>query len=266
MAVDLSSILAKIEEQSKVAQVENLKRYEQAMAIYDEIVTRYQPGGEFEKKSLTDLERRKTRDVGAEEGKLISSGLSGTTVAGGVGRRWEEEVGTPERLKLEDVLMQRLSAAQQGKAEFIERREDTYPDYGLVAQLASQSASGGGDTGDGGTSGGGSAGGFNNIGGGMFNFGRGGSGGTPLGNTWGSYGASAGGSTPMLNYADEMAAKRQESKGKAAGEGGYEGVPSEIGYGPYGGTKTKKRTWVKNTPGVRGQPTVAGTSGHWEYI
>jgi len=54
------------------------------------------------------------------------------------GRRWEEAVGGPERLKLEDIQMQRLSQAQIGKAGFIERREDIGPDYGMIAQLATQ--------------------------------------------------------------------------------------------------------------------------------
>lgn len=147
----LDEILGKIDEQSEAARAANLKRYEQAMAIYDEIISRYRPGGAFEAKTLGELEKRKTREVGAEKQELISSGLAGTTVMGGVGRRWEEEVGAPARLQLEDILMQRLSQAQLGKAEFMERREDVYPDYSLAAQLATQyGAAGGGGGGAGG--------------------------------------------------------------------------------------------------------------------
>jgi len=110
-----------------------------ALDIYDEIIRRYAPGGAFEQRYLGELERRKTREVGRETQQLISSGLYGTTVLGGVPRRWEEEVGGPERLKLEDIQMQRLSEAQASKAGFIA------PDYGMVAQLASQIGAGGGD-------------------------------------------------------------------------------------------------------------------------
>lgn len=146
MPYDLSTILQQIEQQAQTAQQENLKRYQQAMAIYDEIISRYQPGGAFEKKALAELEKRKVREVGGEQQQLISSGLAGTTVMGAVPRKWEAEVGEPARLSLEDILMQRLSAAQTGKAEFIERREDVYPDYSLMAQLASQASAAGGGT------------------------------------------------------------------------------------------------------------------------
>jgi len=71
---------------------------------------------------------------------LISSGLFGTQAAAGVGMQWERTVGAPARLRLEDIMMQRLSQAQIGKAQAIERREDIYPDYGLMSQLIAQVA------------------------------------------------------------------------------------------------------------------------------
>lgn len=133
-----SQTLAKITEQEEAAKTANLQRYEQAMAIYDEIIARYRPGGEFGKAALGQLEQRKVLDVGKETQQLISSGLYGTTTMGATGRRWEEAVGGPERLKLEDIQMQRLSQAQVGKAGFMERREDIGPDPSLVAQLSQQ--------------------------------------------------------------------------------------------------------------------------------
>jgi hypothetical protein len=134
----MASLLEQLQAQKQAAKAANLKRYEQAMAIYDEIISRYRPGGEFGRAALGQLEKRKIRDVGKETQQLISSGLYGTTTMAATGRRWEESVGGPERLKLEDIQMQRLSEAQIGKAGFIERREDIGPDYGMIAQLASQ--------------------------------------------------------------------------------------------------------------------------------
>jgi len=110
----------------------------QALAIYDEIIKRYQPGGAFEKSYLQQLGVRKATEVGRESQQLISSGLYGTTTMAGLPGKWEKEVGGPERLRLEDIQMQRLSEAQRGKATFLT------PDYGLTAQLASQIGAGGG--------------------------------------------------------------------------------------------------------------------------
>lgn len=134
----MPTLLEQFQQQEQAAKAANLQRYQAAMEIYDEIISRYRPGGEFGKAALGQLEARKVRDVGKETQQLISSGLYGTTTMAATGRRWEEAVGGPERLKLEDIQMQRLSEAQVGKAGFIERREDIGPDYGMIAQLASR--------------------------------------------------------------------------------------------------------------------------------
>jgi len=118
----------------------NEQRYAQAMSIYDEIIKRYQPGGTFGKAALGQLETQKVRDVGRETQQMISSGLYGTTTTAGLPTKWEAEVGAPSRLRLEDIMMQRLSQAQIGKAGFIERREDVYPDVGAYAGYAAQAA------------------------------------------------------------------------------------------------------------------------------
>lgn len=134
----MASLYEQLRQQEQAAKEANLKRYSEAMQIYDEIISRYRTGGEFGKAALGQLGKQKIRDVGAETQQLISSGLYGTTTMAGTGRRWEESVGAPARLKLEDIQMQRLSEAQIGKAGFIERREDVGPDYGQAAGLASQ--------------------------------------------------------------------------------------------------------------------------------
>lgn len=118
----------------------NEMRYAQAMSIYDEIIKRYQPGGTFGQAALGQLEKQKVRDVGAETQQMISSGLYGTTTTAGLPGKWEAEVGAPARLRLEDIMMERLSQAQIGKAGFIERREDVYPAVGAAAGYAQQEA------------------------------------------------------------------------------------------------------------------------------
>jgi hypothetical protein len=135
-------LMAKFESSSTAAREATDKRLAQATAIYDEIIRRYQPGGVFEERGLAQLGKQKTADVGGEMQQLISSGLYGTTTTAGVGRRWEESVGEPARMTLEDVMMQRLSQAQVGKAGLLERVEDVGPDPDLYARLMAQAASG----------------------------------------------------------------------------------------------------------------------------
>lgn len=133
-----NKLLSQFGAKEKEARASNLKRYEQAMSIYDQIIARSQPGGAFEKRALGEIERQKTKGVGQEMQQLISSGLFGTTTASGAGKRWEAEVGAPARLTLEDMMQQRVSGAQRDKAGFIERRSDPYPDYSMLANLASR--------------------------------------------------------------------------------------------------------------------------------
>lgn len=119
----------------------NKKRMGEINAIHDEIIKRYQLGGQFLKGGQALLEQQKGRETGKSMQQLISSGLYGTTTAAGLGRQWESEVGAPARFKLEDVAMERLSSAQLGKAGFQERIEEPYPDYNTLAQASAARAS-----------------------------------------------------------------------------------------------------------------------------
>jgi len=138
MASTLDQLMQSFQKSADTAKAANLKRYNQAMNIYDAVISNYSPGGAFEKATLSGLEKQKTRDVGKETHDLISSGLFGTTTQAATGRKWEEAVGSPSRLKMEDIQMQRMSDAQLGKASFLSSAEDVGPDLGLMAQLFSQ--------------------------------------------------------------------------------------------------------------------------------
>jgi len=148
MANYLNQLLAA----NKAANEANILREKQATAIYDEIIRRYQPGGSFEAKSLAELDRLKKRSVteqyGQSEQQAISGGMFGVQrpTRAGMGMKWEESVGAPARLSLEDVLMQRLSGAQQNKASFIESIQDVGPSlsdiYGMAQAGQSSQASG----------------------------------------------------------------------------------------------------------------------------
>lgn len=137
---ELDKIIAQMQESAEKSRLANVGRQQQVEAIFDEIIARYGPGGTYGKGAEAQLARQKVSDVGAGAQRLISSGLYGTEVGGGLETAWESEVGAPARLRLEDIKMERLSQAQIGKAGFMERVEDVYPDYGLMAQLISGAA------------------------------------------------------------------------------------------------------------------------------
>jgi len=134
----LSSIISQLTQQAAAARAENLRRYEEAMEIYKQIEQMYAPGGSFLKGAEAQIERGKEREVARGMQALVSAGLAGTTRAAGLGRLYEEEVATPARMKLETIRTQALAQAMQARAGFIERRQDTYPDLGMIAQLASR--------------------------------------------------------------------------------------------------------------------------------
>ena len=102
------------------------------------MVGMYAPGGGFGAGYEAQLERTKTRDVASGTQQLISSGLYGSTTAAGLGKAWEEDVGAPARLRLEDLRKQKYADVLSQKASFVERIQDLYPDYGLIAGLQSQ--------------------------------------------------------------------------------------------------------------------------------
>lgn len=144
----LDDLLAKATQQEEEAKLANLSRQQQIEAIWDEVIKRYQPGGTFQTEAFRQLGVQKEQDVMREYGSrtqdMISRGLFGTSVApsqGEIGRKWERDVGAPSRLKLEDLMMQRLSTAQSEKAGFLERIENDYPDYNSIAQLMAQASS-----------------------------------------------------------------------------------------------------------------------------
>jgi len=139
-------LIGQMEKAAESARAANEKRYEQAMSLYEGIVQRYQPGGTFEAAHEQLLQTQKKRDVAGGQQALVSSGLFGTTRASGLGRAWEEQVGGPSRLQRSDILAQRLTQAEIGKAGLVERREDVGPSYSDIFNMAQAAGATGGKT------------------------------------------------------------------------------------------------------------------------
>ncbi len=91
--------------------------------LLDEIIQRYQPGGEFGKEALATLETRKGKTLAKQGQSLVTAGLGGSTIGAGLGKKFEEDVGTPFRLGVEEQRLGALTQAMQAKAGYLERGE-----------------------------------------------------------------------------------------------------------------------------------------------
>jgi len=76
----------------------------------------YQPGGGFGKGVEAGLERGRVKAVSAGMQHLVGAGLAGTTMAGTLGKKYEEEVGAPTRLGVEERRAQAISGIEMTQA------------------------------------------------------------------------------------------------------------------------------------------------------
>lgn len=75
-------------------------------------MAQYAPGGGFGKGIEAGLERGRTKALASGMQSLVSTGLAGTTMAAGLGKKYEEEVAAPTRLRLESMRAERISALE----------------------------------------------------------------------------------------------------------------------------------------------------------
>lgn len=120
------------------AYANQLKRSKEVQSIYDRIIGMYGEGSTYGKAAEYQLELRKTRDVGATIQRDISRGLYGIRP---YEAEWEQTVGTPERLTLEDIKSQRLASALAMKAGSLQDITEQYPDYSALQQALAAQAS-----------------------------------------------------------------------------------------------------------------------------
>ena len=146
-AMSIQELIASFDKKEEESRLANLSRENQVRAIYDQVISRYQSGGAFEQAGEAMIGRAKTKDVGARTQHAIGSGLFNTQATGAIGQSWEQDVGAGMRTGLQDTMMQRLSSAQLGKADFITGIENRYPDSGQLGGMMEGmgQASGGGE-------------------------------------------------------------------------------------------------------------------------
>lgn len=80
-----------------------------ARSAFSRAIAQYQPGGGFGKGVEAALGRSRTKAMASGMQSLVSSGLSGTTTAAGLGKKFEEEVGMPTRMGVEEARAGNLS-------------------------------------------------------------------------------------------------------------------------------------------------------------
>jgi hypothetical protein len=136
--INYASLYADTQKREAGALKANVKRETEIRGIYDQLIGQGQ--GAFRTAGLADIEQSKTRAVGAGTQQLVSSGLYGTTTAASIPVQAENQAAL-SRLKLEDIIQQRTSELKLGKAGFVERIEDPYPDYNQLIQAMAAQAS-----------------------------------------------------------------------------------------------------------------------------
>lgn len=87
--------------------------------IFTEAMKRYQPGGQFGKRELALLGRAKKKALARGYQSAVTAGLAGTSVPEAMGAKFQEEVGEPTRLGLEDIRSQRLTDIMMAKAGYL---------------------------------------------------------------------------------------------------------------------------------------------------
>jgi uncharacterized protein with gpF-like domain len=131
--INYASLYEDLQKRESGARAANIAREKEIRGIYGQEIAQYEEGGAFKQAGLADIERTKTRAIGAGTQQMISSGMYGTTTAASIPVQAEAQAGQA-RLKLEDLLQQRVTQAKRGLAGFVERIEDPYPDYNMLLQ------------------------------------------------------------------------------------------------------------------------------------
>ena len=83
-----------------------------ATSAIQKAMAQYAPGGGYGKGIEADLERGRVKSVASGMQNLVSSGLANTTMAGGLGKKYEEEVAAPTRANMEETRASAIASLQ----------------------------------------------------------------------------------------------------------------------------------------------------------
>ena len=88
----------------------------ETLAAIERAKAQYAPGGGFGAGTEAGLERGRVKAMASGMQGLVSAGLAGTTMAGTLGKKYEEEVAAPTRLGVEERRAQALSGIEMAQA------------------------------------------------------------------------------------------------------------------------------------------------------
>ena len=108
--------------------------------LFKEAKALYAPGGEYMKGIEASISRGAKKSVASGVQQLASAGLAGTSIVGGLGKKYEEEIGMPAR---ERATTARLSALSGLLAQEASVQMQTAPRYGYQAPTPSYGGGGG---------------------------------------------------------------------------------------------------------------------------
>ena len=123
-----------------------------ARTAWEQAIAQYGPEGGYGKGVEAGLERGRVQATTSGMQSLVSAGLAGTTMAAGLGKKYEEEVAVPARARVEETRAQAIAGLRAGLAGAEQRGYETAEDRALrerltMRQLSTQQAIAGGQTG-----------------------------------------------------------------------------------------------------------------------
>lgn len=138
LATNLDQLLKQYEQAETQIRTQQLQQVDRARTYLQKIVDIYSPGGAYGAGMEAVLAGQKVQDVSKASQKGISSGLYGIR---NYGAEWEATVGTPARLRLEDIKLERQTGALGALAQFEAGVNYEAPDYSnlMSAMLAGSS-------------------------------------------------------------------------------------------------------------------------------
>ncbi len=108
----------------------------EATSAMQKAIEYYQPGGGFGKGTEAALARGETRTVASGAQSLVSSGLTGTTMMAGLGKKYQEEVAAPMRARVEETRAGAISGLEMMKAQIIQGATESARSSALQKYLA----------------------------------------------------------------------------------------------------------------------------------
>lgn len=109
--------------------------------LFKEAKALYAPEGEFMAGTEAGIARGSKRAVASGVQQLASAGLAGTSMVGGLGKKYEEEIGMPARQRATTARLQALAGLLQAEAG---AELQMAPRYGYQAPTPSYGGGGGG--------------------------------------------------------------------------------------------------------------------------